>query len=64
MRRKFIAAILTLLILLWSKDFYWLDEPKVFDWKVFVIILTLGGLACYKLVDYLAQFKKIGRAHV
>ncbi len=59
MRRKFIAAILTLLILLWSKDFYWLDEPKVFDWKVFVIILTLGGLACYKLVDYLAQFKII-----
>ena len=59
MRRKFIAILLTLLILFWTKEFYLVGTPKVFDWKIFVIILTLGGLACYKLVDYLAQFKII-----
>jgi len=57
MRRKIIAAILTALILWESRTFYLAGEPEAFDWKVFVIVLTLGGLGCYKLVDYLAQFK-------
>ena len=55
MRRIVIAAMLTLLILIWGSDFYLVGEPVRFDWKVFVIIVTLSGLACYKLVDYLAQ---------
>ncbi len=59
MRRVIIATVLTLLILIWGSDFYLVGEPLSFDWKVFVIILTLAGLACYKLVDYLAQFKII-----
>ena len=59
MRRVIIAIILTVLILIWGSDFYLVWEPLSFDWKVFVIILTLAGLACYKLVDYLAQFKII-----
>ena len=59
MRRIVIAAMLTLLILIWGSDFYLVGEPVRFDWKVFVIIVTLSGLACYKLVDYLAQFKII-----
>lgn len=59
MRRVIIAVILTVLILIWGSDFYLVGEPLSFDWKVFVIILTLAGLACYKLVDYLAQFKII-----
>ncbi len=59
MRRVIIATVLTLLILIWGSDFYLVGEPVSFDWKVFVIILTLAGLACYKLVDYLAQFKII-----
>lgn len=57
MRRMIIAAVLTALILLWGKDFYLVGEAADFDWKVFVIMLTLGGMASYKLVDYLAQFK-------
>lgn len=57
MRRMIIAAVLTALILLWGKDFYLVGEAANFDWKVFVIMLTLGGMASYKLVDYLAQFK-------
>lgn len=59
MRRFIIAAVLTVLILLWSKVFYLTGEAAAFDWKLFVIILTLGGMASYKLVDYLAQFKII-----
>ena len=59
MRRVIIAALLTLLILIWSSDFYLVGEPVSFDWKIFVIIITIAGLACYKLVDYLAQFKII-----
>ncbi len=32
MRRLIIAAVLTLLILLWSKVFYWPAEEGTFDW--------------------------------
>ena len=59
MRRMIIAAVLTMGILLWGHDFYLETETYGFDWKIFVIILTLGGMASYKLVDYLAQFKII-----
>ena len=44
MRRMIIAAVLTALILLWGKDFYLVGEAADFDWKVFVIMLTLGCL--------------------
>lgn len=54
MKRRIIACILTFLLMLWATDFYMQDK---FDWHIFVVFLTLGGLACYKLVDYLARLK-------
>lgn len=56
MKRRIIAGILTLLIMLWAADFYLQDG---FDIRIFIVFLTLGWLACYKLVDYLAQLKII-----
>lgn len=58
MRRLIIASLLTVLLLLWAQSFYF-NAEEGFDWKTFVIILTIGGLGAYKLVDYLAQFKII-----
>ncbi len=58
MRRLIIASLMTVLILAWAGDFYF-STTDGFDWKTFVIILTIGGLGAYKLVDYLAQFKII-----
>lgn len=57
MKRLIISIILTILILLWSFSFYYNGEPKVFDWKMFVIIATIGFLAMHKMVHYLAKFK-------
>ena len=42
MRRVIIAALLTLLILIWSSDFYLVGEPVSFDSIIFVIIITIA----------------------
>lgn len=57
MKRLIISIVLTILILLWSLSFYYYGDPKIFDWKMMVIITTIGFLAMYKLVHYLAVFK-------
>ncbi len=55
MRRLIISIILTLLLTVWAKGLYFTGDG--FDWKLFVIIITLSYMICYKLVQYLAQFK-------
>ena len=57
MRRMIIAAVLTALILLWGKDFFLVGEAADFLWKVFLINLNFCGIARYKKVYYIAQFK-------
>ena len=57
MRRLIISILLTVLILVWLADYYLVGEPAEFDWKVFVIVSSIGFLTMYKLVQYLAKFK-------
>lgn len=51
MKRRIIALVLTALFMWWSADFYERDVC------LFIVFLTLGWLSCFKLMDYLAQFK-------
>lgn len=55
MRRLIISIILTLLLTLWGHRLYLTDVG--FDYKLFIIIITLSYMICYKLVQYLARFK-------
>ena len=55
MRRLIISIILTLLLTLWGHRLYLTDDG--FDYKLFIIIITLSYMICYKLVQYLARFK-------
>lgn len=57
MKWLIVSICLTICILLWGYDFYCPEAWESFDWKVFVIILSIGFFAMYKLVNYLAQFK-------
>ncbi len=57
MKRLLVTFALTGLILWWAYSFYCPEGWYSFDWKVFVIFLSLGFFAMYKLVQYLAQFK-------
>ena len=55
MRRLIISIVLTLLLTVWAHRLY-LTEAG-FDGKLFIIIITLAYMVCYKLVQYLARFK-------
>ena len=55
MRRLIISIILTLLLTLWGHRLYLTEDG--FDYKLFIIIITLSYMICYKLVQYLARFK-------
>lgn len=55
MRRLIISIILTLLLTSWGHRLYLTDVG--FDYKLFIIIITLSYMICYKLVQYLARFK-------
>ena len=57
MRRLIISIVLTLLLTVWAHRLY-LTEAG-FDGKLFIIIITLAYMVCYKLVQYLARFKII-----
>ncbi len=57
MKRLIVTVLLTLVILWWACGFYCPEGWRSFDWKVFVIFLSLGFFAMYKVVNYLAQFK-------
>ena len=57
MRRLIISIVLTLLLTFWGHRLY-LTEAG-FDGKLFIIIITLSYMICYKLVQYLARFKII-----
>ena len=59
MKRLIITILLTCLILVWAYRFYCPEGWNSFDWKMFVIFLSLGFFAMYKIVNYLAQFKII-----
>ena len=56
MRRLIISIILTLLLTLWWGHRFYLTDVG-FDYKLFIIIITLSYMICYKLVQYLARFK-------
>lgn len=56
MKRRIIALILTLCLMFWSTDYYNQDG---FDIRMFIVILTLSWLICFKAVDYLARLKII-----
>lgn len=55
MRRLIISIVLTLLLTVWAHRLY-LTEAG-FDGKLFIIIITLAYMVCYKLVQYLVRFK-------
>ncbi len=49
MRRLIISIVLTLLLTVWAHRLY-LTEAG-FDGKLFIIIITLAYMVCYKLVQ-------------
>lgn len=55
MRRLIISIVLTLLLTVWAHRLY-LTEAG-FDGKLFIIIITLAYMVCYKLVQYLAGLR-------
>lgn len=57
MQRLIISIVLTLLLTVWAHGLY-LNENG-FDDKLFIIIITIAYMICYKLVQYLARFKII-----
>lgn len=57
MKRLIVSIVLTAVIMFWAYSFYCPEGWRSFDWKMFVIFLTLGFFAMYKVVQYLAQFK-------
>ena len=57
MKRLIVSFVLTSVIMFCSYSYYSPEGWRSFDWKMFVIFLTLGFFAMYKVVQYLAQFK-------
>lgn len=56
MKRQIIALILTILFMVIFSDFYYQNS---FDIRLFIVLLTILWLSCFKLVDYLARLKII-----
>lgn len=57
MRRLILSIVLTLLLTAWAHRLYMADGG--IDVKLFIIIITLAYMLCYKLVQYLAKFKLV-----
>lgn len=57
MRRFIISVVLTLLLTVWAQGLYLTENG--FDTMLFIIIITLSYMLCYKLVQYLARFKLV-----
>ena len=51
MKRLIVSIVLTAVIMFWAYSFYCPEGWRSFDWKMFVIFLTLGFFAMYKVVQ-------------